>query len=181
MLLLWSGCLWDLTGLVALQSTGQIHDLWKQGEEVWSSCLCPTGQSHSVWWDTVSMPSSRSKTNQIIQDIFSTVRAEHQGELSGMMRNADLHQKSKYKPCTIVCHRFFFSPSFIYDCDISVLCIYLLLPGVSGLHISFAQMGCVALWRMISVCGRGACARSHACYLLFIASLATACRQQADN
>lgn len=38
---MWSGCLWDLTGLVALQPTGQSHGLWKQGQEVWSSWPCP--------------------------------------------------------------------------------------------------------------------------------------------
>lgn len=85
----------------------------------------PLGRGHSVWWDRVSMPSSRSKTNQIIQDIFSTVRAEHQGELSGMVRNADLHQKSKYKPCTIACHRFFFPlPLFMTVISVSFASIY---------------------------------------------------------
>lgn len=147
------GVVWvlcDPPGPVALQPAGQTQGLWKQGGEVWSAWLCPLGRG-----DTVSMPSARSKANQIVQDIFST---EHQGELSGMKRNADLHQKPKYKP--IACHRFSFFLSFIYDCDISVLCIYLLLPGVSGLHISFAQMGCITQWRMISLCWRGSCARS---------------------
>lgn len=107
-----SGCLWDQTGFIALHSTGQIHGLWKQGEQVWSSWLCPTGQRPFSVRDTVSLPSSRSKTNQIIQDVFSTVRAEHQAESSGMKRNADLHQKAKYKP--IACHRFsFFFPLFM--------------------------------------------------------------------
>lgn len=108
---LWPGCLWDLTGLVALQLTRQTHGLWKQGKEIWYSWLCPTGQ-RPFRWDTATMPSSRSKTNQIMQDIFSTVKAEYQGELSGMKRNADLHQKAKYKP--IACHGFSFFFPFLY-------------------------------------------------------------------
>lgn len=177
----WSGCLWALN--VACWTPVSKTVPWSlgagRGGLVFLALphLSP-GRGHSVWSDTVSLPSSRRKATQTIQGTFSIVNADFQSELDRCEKKCCFTSESQIK--SIAYYRFLLL-SFIYYCDISVLCICLLLLGVSSLHISFAQMASITLWRMIFLRWKGMCARSHACYDLFIASLAACCRQQAYN
>lgn len=147
----WSGCLWDLAGLVVLHSAGQIHGLEAgRGGLVLLALSHWQGPFRVVGHSVRALSQEKDKSNNAECIVHWTPRWAVRNE-----------EKCWFTPeSQIQTHslsQIFFLFSFIYDCDISVLCIYLLLPGVPGLHISFAQMGCITLWRMISVLERCLC------------------------